>query len=111
MAGLLLLYDTLSLIFFFFFSSRRRHTRFDCDWSSDVCSSDLARTQGLARIGARGTDVSARSVKTDPRIEVRIEQVDDEVDRDERHGQQHHGGDRKSVVLGKECRSRWSPYH
>src|SRR2546427_7727753 len=27
--------------FFFFFSSRRRHTRFDCDWSSDVCSSDL----------------------------------------------------------------------
>src|SRR6266478_7682261 len=28
-------------MFFFFFSSRRRHTRFDCDWSSDVCSSDL----------------------------------------------------------------------
>src|SRR2546430_17101311 len=28
---------------FFFFSSRRRHTRFDCDWSSDVCSSDLVR--------------------------------------------------------------------
>src|SRR2546430_14760850 len=28
----------------FFFSSRRRHTRFDCDWSSDVCSSDLAPT-------------------------------------------------------------------
>src|SRR2546430_13500654 len=28
-------------ILFFFFSSRRRHTRFDCDWSSDVCSSDL----------------------------------------------------------------------
>src|SRR5580692_12127103 len=25
---------------YFFFSSRRRHTRFDCDWSSDVCSSD-----------------------------------------------------------------------
>src|SRR5256886_8342843 len=28
-------------MFFFFFSSRRRHTRFDCDWSSDMCSSDL----------------------------------------------------------------------
>src|SRR5262252_9855279 len=27
--------------FFFFFSSRRRHTRSLCDWSSDVCSSDL----------------------------------------------------------------------
>src|SRR5205085_4134434 len=25
----------------FFFTSGRRHTRFDCDWSSDVCSSDL----------------------------------------------------------------------
>src|SRR5688572_4528872 len=29
------------LVIFFFFSSRRRHTRFDCEWSSDVCSSDL----------------------------------------------------------------------
>src|SRR5579862_8469353 len=28
-------------LFFFFFSSRRRHTRWNCDWSSDVCSSDL----------------------------------------------------------------------
>src|SRR5437762_7078837 len=28
--------------FFFFFSSRRRHTRYIGDWSSDVCSSDLA---------------------------------------------------------------------
>src|SRR5215211_8963031 len=29
------------MLFFFFFSSRRRHTRSLCDWSSDVCSSDL----------------------------------------------------------------------
>src|SRR5688572_31559374 len=35
-------------IFFFFFSSRRRHTRFDCDWSSDVCSSDLTAIVGGA---------------------------------------------------------------
>src|SRR2546430_5320554 len=38
-----------SSCFFFFFSSRRRHTRFDCDWSSDVCSSDLA---GIRRMGS-----------------------------------------------------------
>src|SRR5688572_19949858 len=41
----------------FFFSSRRRHTRFDCDWSSDVCSSDLLeRIAGgaPAGIGTRG---------------------------------------------------------
>src|SRR5437016_11932651 len=30
------------ILFFFFFSSRRRHTRLVSDWSSDVCSSDLA---------------------------------------------------------------------
>src|SRR4051812_50029462 len=30
-------------VHFFFFSSRRRHTRLTCDWSSDVCSSDLNR--------------------------------------------------------------------
>src|SRR2546430_14132855 len=34
----------------FFFSSRRRHTRFDCDWSSDVCSSDLIGSSGLAAL-------------------------------------------------------------
>src|SRR6266481_6427171 len=32
---------------FFFFSSRRRHTRWNCDWSSDVCSSDLMRDAGM----------------------------------------------------------------
>src|SRR2546430_10886886 len=54
---------------FFFFSSRRRHTRFDCDWSSDVCSSDLNgvydpashlfylgdRADGLKKEGAKGS--------------------------------------------------------
>src|SRR5207237_2338278 len=35
--------------FFFFFSSRRRHTRFKCDWSSDVCSSDLSSSARFFR--------------------------------------------------------------
>ena len=35
---------------FFFFSSRRRHTRFTSDWSSDVCSSDLAHDKKLYRL-------------------------------------------------------------
>src|SRR2546430_9917121 len=39
---------------FFFFSSRRRHTRFDCDWSSDVCSSDLTDIDGCGRFGRSG---------------------------------------------------------
>src|SRR6266480_6564386 len=37
------------MIFFFFFSSRRRHTRLTCDWSSDVCSSDLSAVAGSGR--------------------------------------------------------------
>src|SRR5256886_4452973 len=51
----------------FFFSSRRRHTRFDCDWSSDVCSSDLAIndtvsesdriTGAIAGVRAHGYDI------------------------------------------------------
>src|SRR2546430_711518 len=36
----LVLHGMLTASGVFFFSSRRRHTRFDCDWSSDVCSSD-----------------------------------------------------------------------
>src|SRR2546430_8570002 len=36
----------------FFFSSRRRHTRFDCDWSSDVCSSDLFAALGRSSRGS-----------------------------------------------------------
>src|SRR6267142_6470478 len=40
------------MVFFFFFSSRGRHTRLTCDWSSDVCSSDLAISRAPAASGA-----------------------------------------------------------
>src|SRR5256885_11324186 len=39
----------------FFFSSRRRHTRLQGDWSSDVCSSDLADVLLVATPGGPGT--------------------------------------------------------
>src|SRR4030043_2228771 len=49
----------------FFFSSRRRHTRCSRDWSSDVCSSDLAAVirvttsdLGLTMKAIRGTHVA-----------------------------------------------------
>src|SRR5207237_7593674 len=49
---------------FFFFSSRRRHTRFKCDWSSDVCSSDLHHGVGPVARGdprlSTGDDNSGR---------------------------------------------------
>src|SRR5579859_5271620 len=49
------------MFLFFFFSSRRRHTRFDCDWSSDVCSSDLEHGQvtfahGFGTKGPKSSD-------------------------------------------------------
>src|SRR2546430_4230478 len=58
----------------FFFSSRRRHTRFDCDWSSDVCSSDLvpggrwlrpARARPRPRAGGdhRGAEQDRKSTR------------------------------------------------
>src|SRR2546430_12639980 len=55
----------LTRLCFFFFSSRRRHTIFDCDWSSDVCSSDLEIDERMAvdlagenrKVAAKGLDV------------------------------------------------------
>src|SRR2546430_3400105 len=46
--------DTIRVSVVFFFSSRRRHTRFDCDWSSDVCSSDLFAALLFGGAGALG---------------------------------------------------------
>src|SRR5256712_11835960 len=88
---------------FFFFSSRRRHTRFDCDWSSDVFSSDLGREPalevrldlrdvlasevedrveglGLARLLApdRGDEQLARLAEPAEAVEVTIEVVPEE---------------------------------
>src|SRR6516164_10644573 len=71
----------------FFFSSRRRHTRWICDWSSDVCSSDLRRP--LERHHARACLDKAPGQQHALAVDVRSE---------ERR-------------VGKECRSRWSRYH
>src|SRR5215204_6840710 len=49
-------------MFFFFFSSRRRHTRSLCDWSSDVCSSDLVKAAGDAFEGWSNTTPGERAL-------------------------------------------------
>src|SRR5438309_6428454 len=54
-------------LFFFFFSSRRRHTRWNCDWSSDVCSSDL-----VVEIPESGS-LDARTIKHVIGLAVRVE--------------------------------------
>src|SRR2546430_15231978 len=104
-----------------FFSSRRRHTRFDCDWSSDVCSSDLwaksehgpvsapdfrdwhdqsTAFEAIAYYQGRDTAVMAGPVAEYAQVALasreffRVFHVRSEERR-----------------VGKECRSRWSPYH
>src|SRR5256886_11072657 len=96
----------------FFFSSRRRHTRFDCDWSSDVCSSDLgwlslvyagrfpAKVRKLVMAGAP-VDIAARQSRLSAMAEATpliMFQSLVNLRSEERR-------------VGKEWRSRWSPYH
>src|SRR5689334_24765447 len=64
----------LFFFFFFFFSSRRRHTRWHCDWSSDVCSSDLRPV--AKEVGDR---VVAGTVSTDSAIRVRVDALGDDT--------------------------------
>src|SRR5256886_9479735 len=49
----------VGVVVVFFFSSRRRHTRFDCDWSSDVCSSDLISTRATLPRAASSVNTNA----------------------------------------------------
>src|SRR5690242_20858664 len=104
---------------FFFFSSRRRHTRLTCDWSSDVCSSDLRLQFGFG---------PARRVDG---LQLRTEFANDPPKRRGQHlefvftrarSAPDQGNPAKPVIrterfrseerrVGKECRSRWWPYH
>src|SRR5438132_12725406 len=70
---------------FFFFSSRRRHTRSLCDWSSDVCSSDL-RSSSVTKESENGTSTIAAPGR----------------------GRSGRSEERR---VGKECRTRWARNH
>src|SRR5256885_11793348 len=94
----------------FFFSSRRRHTRLQGDWSSDVCSSDLSSV-GQELTGVYQANDRALAAKLAERSQglptatpeahglVVMKGINDLADRSEERR------------VGKECRSRWSPYH
>src|SRR3712207_8729618 len=98
---------------FFFFSSRRRHTRYWRDWSSDVCSSDLILEPREKRVfvkdmayhakGLMGSRFAANFSNTfiirDPKYVIAsLYNMWPDFRSEERR-------------VGKECRSRWSPYH
>src|SRR5882757_8265635 len=65
-----------SYVFFFFFSSRRRHTRYWRDWSSDVCSSDLA---ALAPTDWTGMDQHIQALGGTPGYGAGVGQVLDQM--------------------------------
>src|SRR5256886_5308052 len=96
---------------FFFFSSRRRHTRFDCDWSSDVCSSDLKthKLPSIAHMQIRAGAVGITCQKLGEAEVMAAAGLDDILISFPLVGPQKARSEERRV--GKECRSRWSPYH
>src|SRR2546429_1640539 len=98
----------------FFFSSRRRHTRCSRDWSSDVCSSDLeARDQA-----GRGRNTSKLLQYLDPTVDFSVGDLFGSREWRETYfglGVSHRSGifgmRSEERRVGKECRSRGSPYH
>src|SRR5439155_15176377 len=91
----------------FFFSSRRRHTRWPRDWSSDVCSSDLSRSEQPSP-SSRGQLACDRVL--DPPAELGDVLVERHVEGVDSALSPVLDGDRRSEErrVGKECRSRWS---
>src|SRR5205807_4673310 len=92
----------LIILYFFFFSSRRRHTRLQGDWSSDVCSSDLATGNlRLLPLKSLGKGVVAGNHVLLPVKHHAIERI--------RLNQRRKvGGRSEERRVGKECRSGWS---
>src|SRR3712207_8985701 len=82
--------------FIYFFSSRRRHTIYWRDWSSDVCSSDLRSLARLPRHAAQPAPALLPLREPAPELEQAC-RLDGDRSEERR--------------VGKECRSRWSPYH
>ena len=99
---------------FFFFKQKTAYEIKECDWSSDVCSSDLMNSAGVLGDTAILTDVN----------ELRRKRLNNLSGKTDVHkptcgtshgfsflphtGHIHRSEERR---VGKECRSRWSPYH
>ena len=99
-------------VFFFFFKQKTAYEIYQCDWSSDVCSSDLPRRLVISNLSltrqTRCLRISATHRRVLPPLHkprcnrtssLRIAEVWRKQGRSEERR------------VGKECRSRWSPYH
>src|SRR5258705_8458699 len=105
--------NAFMLNFFFFFSSRRRHTRCLSDWSSDVCSSDLLPIGALVSgftFPLESSMITYSLTNNRPSNasgSCRPARIRWGSDGNE-GGYSIRSEERR---VGKECRSRWSPYH
>src|SRR3712207_7034132 len=93
----------------FFFSSRRRHTRYWRDWSSDVCSSDLGQVS--RRLSGEITEEEFKPLRLQNGLYMQLHAYMLRVAVP--YGLLSSTQVRRSEErrVGKECRSRWSPYH
>src|SRR5258706_5799188 len=104
---------TVALFDFFFFSSRRRHTRLVSDWSSDVCSSDLDAREHRVDTQARGRSGRAGHVGDleHPLVLQSLQEPGRQAGPETLAEIRQTDGRSEERRVGKECRSRWSPYH
>ena len=87
----------LSLLLFFF-KQKTAYEIYQCDWSSDVCSSDLDDSADAVKAINKAANFFKHELKSRLLLRV-IPQLHFVYDRSEERR------------VGKECRSRWSPYH
>ena len=93
--------DVADVVCFFFFKQKTAYEIKECDWSSDVCSSDLVLTAILITI--------AVAIQEDEVANAAIHLAEVVVCSAAAYT---YTGDRSEERrVGKECRSRWSPYH
>src|SRR2546430_10084754 len=93
----------------FVFSSRRRHTRFDCDWSSDVCSSDLTGQHDLDHRHVHEEGVYWLAVVM--AVAVASAVLSHEDQRQCSLPAEHITHRTEERRVGEECRSRWATEH
>ena len=90
---LVLLRGFVVLCFFFFFKQKTAYEMCGRDWSSDVCSSDLCESEAmLASIAPTSLWKTGSSASVPPKGDGVLARSEERR-------------------VGKECRSRWSPYH
>src|SRR5260221_10706794 len=110
----------------FFFSSRRRHTRSLCDWSSDVCSSDLVQVRRIRHESGGGDEqrdmgdgilrinlmkIAAREGQAQAGVAqvVGVEQIGDEIGRAAGRGRGEISGGAGSFKKKKKKKKEWGP--